>query len=91
MVASWLFFVFMEHGDGFVAQRWCWRVSDTDAVSTTASKSFATLAACQVDAANHGFTSSDQATIDSRGTDTYGQQHVPRFGERRVTGLAEIE
>jgi hypothetical protein len=91
VVASWLFFVFVERGDGFVAQRWSWRVSGAQAGSTSASKSFATLAACQADAASHGFTPSDQVTIDSRGTDTYGQQHVPYFGERRAAGLAEIE
>jgi hypothetical protein len=91
MVASWLFFVFTERGDGYAAQRWCWRVSGTDAVSITASKSFATLTACQGDAASHGFTSSDQVTIDSQGTDRYGRRHVPRFGERRATNLIEIE
>jgi hypothetical protein len=91
VVASWLFFVFMEHGDDFVAQRWCWRVSGADAISTTAGKSFATLLACQADAANHGFTSNDQVTIDSRGTDRYGRRHVPRFGARSDARLTEIE
>jgi len=91
LVASWLFFVFMEHGDDFVAQRWCWRVSGADAISTTASKSFATLLACQADAANHGFTSSDQVTIDSQGIDRYGRRNVPHFGERSEAGLTEIE
>jgi endonuclease YncB( thermonuclease family) len=91
VVASWLFFVFMERGEGFIAQRWCWRVSGTDATSTTASKSFATLKACQADAASHGFTSSDQVTIDSQGTDRYGRRHVPHFGERRAANLIEIE
>jgi hypothetical protein len=91
VVASWLFFVFMEQGDDFIAQRWCWRVSATDGILTTASKSFATLLACQADAANHGLTSSDQVTIDSRGTDRYGRRHVPLFGERSKAAFTEIE
>jgi hypothetical protein len=91
VVASWLFFVFIERGDGYAGQRWCWRLSRSDAGSTTSSKSFATLRACQADAASHGFTSNDQLTIDSQGTDRYGQPHVPHFGERRATHLIEIE
>jgi hypothetical protein len=91
MVAGWQFFVFMENGDGFIAQRWCWRVVEPDGVSVTADKGFTTLTACRGDAANHGFTSNDKLTIDCRGTDRYGRQYVPRFGERRETSNSGFE
>ena len=73
METGWLFFVFTECGDGFIAHRWSWRHVGRDGVSASAAQGFTTLVACQADASEHGFTPGDEVTIDSQGARRYGR------------------
>ena len=75
---DWQFFVVAENGEGYVAHRWAWRVSEGEELAACAEQGFTTLAECQADALKHGFTSGDEVIIDSQGV----ARHT-RIGERR--------
>ena len=83
MFVGWVFFMFTEHGDGFIAERWSWRVVGPEGESKTAGQGFATLVACQAHAAKQGFTSNDRVTVDCPSADKY-DRHLPQTGARRA-------